>query len=134
MPILGPRPEIGKKSPKFFFTLTRKLGKKFPKNRHSKIGIRAIFPIFGRFFPYFPGEGEIAFFGILPGTQTRKSVHVVGSMRPIRVQISCGGGLRCQQRVCENSHWHFPIITHCFPLEPFVEINPGILCSGIDNE
>ena len=36
---------------------------KSPQNRKngSKIGYRAIFPIFWRFFPYFPGEAKIDF-------------------------------------------------------------------------
>ena len=58
---------LGKKSPKTDFGLTRKMGKKSPKNRKngSKIGFRAIFPIFWRFFPHFPGEAKIDFSAIL---------------------------------------------------------------------
>ena len=51
---------------KIDFGLTGKIGKKSPKNgkNGSNIGFRAIFPIFGRFFPYFPGEAKIDFSAI----------------------------------------------------------------------
>ena len=51
---------------KIDFGLTRKIGKKSPKNRKNgpKTDFRAVFPIFRRFFPYFPGEAKIDFSAI----------------------------------------------------------------------
>ena len=62
-PIPGLWPETGKNRRKIEYGLTGKMGKKSQKKRKngSKIGFLAIFPIFGRFFPYFPGEAKSIF-------------------------------------------------------------------------
>ena len=93
----GPKSEKNRR--KIDFGLTRKIGKKSPKNRKngSKIGFRAIFFLFfpwgqNRFFgDFFPISGRRPEIGILPGTHTRKNSKFWRPLRPPRCRVSILG-------------------------------------------
>ena len=91
MPISGLRPEIGKNRRKIDFGLTRKMGKKSPKNRKwpekpifepCSLSLGDFFPIFrvrpkSIFRRFFSDSGRGPEIGILPGTHNRKSRDVL---------------------------------------------------------
>ena len=86
---------------KIDFGLSRKIGKKSLKNRKNgpKTDFWAIFPIFLRFFPYFPGEAKIDFLAIFsdfgPEARNRHSPRHAYSQNETNTWINSPGILSC---------------------------------------